>query len=193
MKVDGNRLRGGHIIEHKGRMWRVVRAQHVKPGKGGAFAQVELRDIINGTKLNERFRAAETLELIRLERVACQFLYRDGERFVFMNNANFEQIDLGAGELGSENIIDYLQDGMAVEIEIADESPVGVVLPEQLSFEVTETESVVKGQTQTSSYKPGVLSNGMRVLLPSYIRAGDRVVIATSDGSFVERERSSQR
>ncbi|MBT4905890.1 MAG: elongation factor P, partial [Rhodospirillaceae bacterium] len=152
MKIDGNEIRPGNVIEHQNRLWRAVKTQHVKPGKGGAFLQVELKDIRDGTKLNERFRSAETVERVRLDQKEYQFLFSDGTSHTFMDQENFEQVTL------DENIIEadqsrFLQDGMVVQIESYEEEPIGVELPERVTLEIVEADPVVKGQTATSSYK----------------------------------------
>ncbi len=186
MKIDGNAIRPGNVIEHQGRLWRAMKVQHVKPGKGGAFMQVELRDVRNDTKLNERFRASETVERVRLDQKDYQFLYAEGDDYTFMDQQTYDQISL-IKEMIGEDQVPYLQDGMVVSIESYEESPIGVSLPEKVTLEVVEADAVVKGQTASSSYKPALLDNGMRVLVPPHIEAGTRIVVATADGTYVER------
>lgn len=186
MKIDGNQIRPGNVIEHQNRLWRAVKIQHVKPGKGGAFLQVELKDVRGGTKLNERFRSSETVERVRLEQKSYQFLYADGDAYTFMDNETYEQVTLDKDMIG-EDAVPFLQDGMTVTIEFFEESPLGITLPEHVALAVTEADAVVKGQTASSSYKPAVLENGVRTLVPPHIEAGTRVVINTVDGSYVER------
>lgn len=186
MKIDGNEIRPGNVIEHQGRLWRAVKIQHVKPGKGGAYLQVELKDVRDGTKLNERFRSSQTVERARLEQREFQFLFGDDESFTFMDQETYDQITLPLSAIG-ESQAPYLQDGMIVTIETYEEEPIGVALPDKVTLEVTEADAVVKGQTASSSYKPAVLSNGVRILVPPHIGAGTRVVVATEDGSYVER------
>ena len=186
MKIDGNAIRPGNVIEHQGRLWRAVKTQHVKPGKGGAFLQVELKDIRDGTKLNERFRSSESVERVRLDQREYQYLYADGDAFTFMDNETYDQVTLDKGMIG-EDSVQFLQDGMTVMIESFEESPISVTLPEHVVLEITEADAVVKGQTASSSYKPAVLENGVKTMVPPHIEAGTRVVINTADASYVER------
>lgn len=186
MKIDGNAIRPGNVIEHKGRLWRAVKTQHVKPGKGGAFLQVELKDIRNGVKLNERFRSSETVERVRLEQKSYQFLYAEGDRYTFMDQETFEQVTIPEELIGAEQAR-FLQDSMAVTVEAFEGAPIGVTLPETVVMTVVEADPVVKGQTASSSYKPATLENGTRILVPPYIDSGVKVVVDTIDGSFVER------
>ncbi len=185
-KVNGNELRPGNIIEHQNSLWRVVKTQHVKPGKGGAFQQCELKDIRNGTKLNERFRAADTVERVRLEQRPHQFLFMDGDMITFMDAESFDQIALTADKVG-EDQVPFLQEGMQVEVEFYEEEALNVRLPETVVLAITEAEPVVKGQTASSSYKPAVLENGVRIMVPPHIEAGTRVVVSTADGTYMER------
>ncbi len=185
MKINGNAIRPGNVIEHKDRLWRAVKIQHTQPGKGGAYLQVELRDIRSGTKLNERFRSSESVERVRLDQREHQFLYGDGETFTFMNNETYDQVEIGAAMLEGQTA--YLQDGMAVMIESYEGEVIGVALPEQVTVEVAETEPVVKGQTAASSYKPAVLDNGVRTAVPPFVGIGDRVVVSTENGEYVRR------
>ncbi|MBC8339314.1 MAG: elongation factor P [Rhodospirillales bacterium] len=186
MKINGNAIRPGMVIEHQGSLWRAIKTNHTQPGKGGAYLQVELKDIRTGTKLNERFRAAETVERAHLEQKDHQFLFADGDMLTFMDTETYDQITLGADMVG-EDQVPFLQDGMTVKIESHEGSPIGVQLPDTVTLEVTEADAVVKGQTASSSYKPAVLENGVRCLVPPHIEAGTRIVINTADGSYVER------
>lgn len=186
MKIDGNAIRPGNVIEHQGRLWRAIKTQHVKPGKGGAFLQVELKEIRDGTKLNERFRSSESVERVRLDQKAYQYLYADGDAFTFMDTETYEQVTIDRDMIGADSV-QFLQDGMTVSIEFFEESPISVTLPEHVTLEVAEADAVVKGQTASSSYKPAVLANGVKTLVPPHIAAGTRVVINTADGSYVER------
>ncbi|MSO81114.1 MAG: elongation factor P [Alphaproteobacteria bacterium] len=188
MKIDGNAIRPGNIIEHDGRLWRAVRTQHVKPGKGGAFMQVELKDIRDGTKLNERFRSSDTVERVRLDQQEYQFLFVDGDAFTFMDQNTFEQITLNRDIVGEIQAA-FLQEGMVVTIESYEDEALSVSLPERVTLTVVEADPVVRGQTAASSYKPAVLDNGRRTMVPPHIESGMRVVIDTADGSYVERSR----
>ncbi|OEJ68683.1 elongation factor P [Magnetovibrio blakemorei] len=186
MKINGNAIRPGMAIEHQGRLWRAVKIQHTMPGKGGAFAQVELKDLVSGTKLNERFRSSETVERVTLEQRDYQYLYTDGTTYTFMDTETYEQIELDADMIG-EDQVPYLQENMGITVESHGETPIGVKLPATVVLEIVESDAVVKGQTASSSYKPATLSNGVRTLVPPFITTGTRVVINTEDGSYVER------
>ena len=185
MKINGNAIRPGNIIEHKGRLMRAVKLQQVKPGKGGAFAQIELKDIRDGTKMNERFRADESVERVRLDQVDYQFLFADGDMLTFMHLETFEQIELNADLVGEP--LPFLQENMEVTIELYEEEPISISLPESVVLEVTEADAVVKGQTASSSYKPAMLENGVKVMVPPHIEAGTKVVVNTAEGTYMER------
>jgi elongation factor P len=185
MKISGNEIRPGNVIQHKGALWVAVKTQHVKPGKGPAYAQVELKNAIDGTKLNERFRSSETVERVRLEQKDYQFLYADGDMLTFMDLDTYDQMALPRDFL--EERAAFLQDGMKVTIESHEGKPIGITLPDQVTLEVVEAEPVVKGQTAASSYKPAKLENGVRVMVPPFIGVGERVVVDTNELSYVRR------
>jgi elongation factor P len=185
MKINGNAVRPGNVIEHKDGLWLAVKIQHTQPGKGGAYLQVELKNLRNGSKLNERFRASETVEKVRLEQKEYQFLFADGELLTFMDNVSYEQIELNAELVGEQR--PFLQDGMEVTIESYEESPLRVELPETVTLEITETEPTVKGQTATSSFKPAMLENGVRVMVPQFVSSGERIVVNTEDATYNKR------
>lgn len=185
MKISGNAIRPGNVIEHKNRLWRAVKIQHTQPGKGGAYLQVELKDIRDGTKLNERFRSSEDVERVRLDQKDYQFLFADGDMLTFMDNDTYEQITVNKDLVGEPVV--FLQEGMTVTIESYEDEPIAVMLPDTVTMEVTEADPVVKGQTASSSYKPAVLENGSRIMVPPHIEAGTRVVVNTADASYVER------
>lgn len=185
MKIDGNAVRPGNVIEHKGGLWRAVKIAHTQPGKGGAYLQVELKNLIDGTKLNERFRSSEKVEKVTLEQKDYQFLYAEGEMFTFMDQDTYEQISISAEDIGEDSV--FLQDGMTVVIELYGEKPIGVSLPEKVVLEVTETEPVVKGQTASSSYKPAILENGLRVGVPPFVSAGDKIIVSTAEREYAGR------
>jgi elongation factor P len=185
MKINGNEIRPGNVIQHQGGLWVAVKTQAVKPGKGGAFNQVELKNLIDGRKLNERFRASETVERVRLEQRDHQYLFENGDMLVFMDLENYEQIELERDFVGDRAA--YLQEGMKVQIESHEGKPIGVTLPEQVTCEVVETEPVVKGQTAASSNKPAVLDNGIRIMVPPFVGVGERVVVDTADDSYLRR------
>ena len=185
MKINGNAIRIGNVIEHKDRLWVAVRTQAVKPGKGGAFNQVELKDIRSGTKLNERFRADEQVERVRLEQRPAQFLFAEEDLLTFMDNETYEQTQISKTLLG-DNVV-FLQDGMEVQIESHEGEPLSVQIPEVVVLEIVEADAVVKGQTASSSYKPAVLENGVKILVPPHVESGTRVVVRTEDSTYVER------
>jgi len=185
MKINGNQIKPGNVLEHNGSLWVVVKTGHVKPGKGGAFAQVEMKNLINGSKLNERFRATESVEKVRLEQKDFQYLYEQGDALVFMDNETYDQLELQKEFVGERAA--FLQDGMTVTVEIHEEKPIGISLPDQVTLEVTESEPVVKGQTATSSYKPAMLENGVRCMVPPFISTGERIVVDTNEIAYVRR------
>ncbi len=186
MKVDGNSLRTGNVIQHKGRVWRVVKTQHVKPGKGGAFLQCELSDVKGGTRVQVRFRASEAVERVRLEDRTFQFLYKGGDEYTFMDRENYEQLSLDALRIG-ETEARFLTEGMEVVLGLSEGEVMTVSLPDIVACLVVEADAVVKGQTQSGSHKPAVLENGLRVMVPPYIERGAKVAVRLSDLSFVER------
>ena len=184
-KINGNEIRPGYVLEHNGGLWGAVKVDHVKPGKGGAFAQVEMKNLLDGRKLNERFRSAETVERVRLDQKTHTYLYPEGDMLVFMNAENYEQIMLQSEFVGEQ--AQYLTDGMEVEVEFYEERAITVSLPEQVILEVAETEPVVKGQTAANSFKPAILENGVRTAVPPFVGSGEKLVINTEDGAYVKR------
>ena len=186
MKIDGNTIRPGNVIEHNGQLWRAVKTQHGKPGKGGAFLQVELKDLRHGTKLNERFRSSESVERVRLDQKDFQFLFAEDESYTFMDQENYEQITINVEMIG-EDQAKFLQDGMVVSVESYEDSPISIALPDTVVMEIIEADGVVKGQTASSSYKPAVVENGVRVMVPPHIESGTKVVVNTADATYVER------
>jgi elongation factor P len=186
MKINGNAVRPGMVIEHQGRLWRAVKIAHTQPGKGGAYLQVELKDIRGGTKLNERFRSSETVERVRLEQTQYQFLFADGDMYTFMDNETFEQVTLD-NTMITEDQVRFLQEGMIVSIESHEGGVIGMQLPDSVILAVVEADAVVRGQTAASSYKPAILENGMRTLVPPHIETGTRIVVNTAEGTYVER------
>jgi len=185
MKINGNEIRPGNVIEHNGSLWAAVKCNAVKPGKGGAFNQVELKNLIDGTKLNERFRAAETVERVRLEQKDFSFLYEQGDALVFMDTQSYEQLELQKDFVGDRAA--FLQDGMTVTLELYEDKPIGISLPDQVTLAIAEADPVIKGQTATSSYKPAILENGVRVMVPPFIEAGERVIVDTNEITYLRR------
>jgi elongation factor P len=186
MKINGNTIKPGMVLQHDGGLWVAVKTAHVKPGKGGAFAQVEMKNLITGSKLNERFRSDDTVERVTLEQKDFTYLYEQGDALVFMDQDTYEQIELQKDWVGEERI-PYLQDGMKVTIEFHEERPIGLTLPDYVTLEVVECEPTVKGQTASSSYKPAKADNGMRVMIPPYMNVGERIVVDTTTGEYVRR------
>jgi elongation factor P len=185
MKISGNDIRPGNVIRHKDKLWRAVKTQAVKPGKGPAYNQVELKALMENTKLNERFRASETVERVRLETRDHTFLYGDDETLTFMDSETFEQIEIPTEFVGEQRA--FLQDGMTVSVEAHEGQPIGVQLPQHVTQTITEAEPVVKGQTASASYKPAVLDNGVRISVPPHIEAGQNVVVDTGTFEYVRR------
>lgn len=185
MKVNAITLRSGNVIEHNNKLCVILKNDIIQPGKGASVCQIEMRDLNSGSKDNVRFRTQETVERVRLEQDEYQFLYKDDEGIHFMNQENFEQIAI------SEELIGYpanfLQEGMVVEVESYEGKPLGVSLPDSVTVEIVEAEPVVKGQTATTSYKPAILGNGVKIMVPPHIDTGTRVVVKTEDGAYVER------
>ena len=185
MKVNGNTIKPGNVIEHKDALWVATKTSHVKPGKGGAFAQIELRNLKDGTKLNERFRSSESIEKVILEETPHIFLYKENENLIFMNNDTFEQISIDFDMIGEQSA--FLQDGMNVVVESHESKPIGIRLPDQVTLEVSETEAVVKGQTAASSNKPAICDNGVRVMVPPFIEIGDNIIVDTNEVTYLKR------
>ena len=185
MKINGNSVKPGMIVEHKNDLWVVTKSQSVKPGKGGAFNQEEMKSLKNGSKLNERFRASEEVERVRVDEEKFQYLYQQENKLIFMNLTDYEQMELDVEFIGDK--IDLLRENDEVILEMYDEKPIGIQLPNTLIFEVSETEAVVKGQTAASSNKPAVLENGLRVMVPPFIEQGEKVIINTEDLTYLKR------
>jgi elongation factor P len=183
MKISGVDIRPGNILEYEGGIWKVAKIQHTQPGKGGAYMQVEMKNLQDGRKTNVRFRSADTIERVRLDQKAYQYLYADGDSLVFMDNDTFEQISLPADLVGDAAA--FLQDGMEVDLELWDEKPISVALPAQIEATIVEADAVVKGQTASSSYKPAILDNGVRVMVPPHIGSGTRIVVDVYERTYV--------
>lgn len=184
-KINGNEIKPGNILEHEGGLWVAVKVGHVKPGKGGAFAQVEMKNLRNGSKLNERFRSADKVERVRLEQKDQQFLYENDGMLVFMDSETFEQIELSTEILGDRR--PFLQDGMSVKIEYYEEEALSLSLPEKVTCKIAETEPAVKGQTAANSFKPATLENGVRVMVPPFVGSDEEIVVSTETFEYLER------
>ena len=188
MKQQANLIRAGQVIEHEGRRWTVLKQQIITPGKGGAFIQVEMRDLKSGNKTNERWRTADTVERLMTEDKQYTYSYSDGSNLVLMDPETFEETHIPADLLG--DLAPFLQDQMSVTIDLVEGDPVAIHLPPTVVLEVVEADPVVKGQTASSSYKPARLSNGVKTQVPPFVEAGEKIVVRTEDGSYVERAKA---
>ena len=184
-KINGNEIRPGNVLEHNEGLWAAVKVDHVKPGKGGAFAQVEMRNLRNGSKLNERFRSADKVERVRLEQKDQQFLYESDGMLVFMDTETYEQIELPAELLGERR--PFLQDGMTIVVEFHDEEALHATIPQKVTCKIVETEPVVKGQTAANSFKPAILENGVKVMVPPFVGQDESNVVDTVSMEYSER------
>lgn len=184
-KVIASTLRKGNVVDLDGKLYVVLTAQNIHPGKGTPVTQLDLRRISDGTKISERYRTTEQVERAYVESMAQNFLYEDGEGFHFMNPESFEQVVVTKDVIGDQSV--YLQEGMECMLSLHEGVPIAIELPQRVVLEITETEPVTKGQTASSSYKPAMLSNGVRTMVPPHVTAGTKVVVMTEDGSYVER------
>jgi len=185
MKILGNEIKPGMIIEHKNDLWSVLKAQHVKPGKGGAFNQVELKSVKKGTKLNERFRSSDTVERAHLEDKKFNFLYADENNCHFMDQINFEQIQINKSLLGEK--IKLLKENMEVNVEFYEDQALSVDLPTSVELIIESTDVAIKGQTASSSYKPATLENGINIMVPPFINSGDKIILDTRNLEYVKK------
>lgn len=185
MKIQANLIRPGNILEHNGKQWAVLKIQLIQPGKGGAFIQVEMRDLRAGVKSNERWRTADTVEKLQAEEKDCTYLFGDERTLTFMDAETFEQFTLPRDAVGEPAA--FLQDGMQVIVDLIEGIPVSASLPDKVTMKVVEADPVTRGQTASSSYKPAKLENGVRTMVPPFVEAGARIVVNTVDGSYVER------
>jgi elongation factor P len=184
-KINGNEIRPGNILEHNDGLWIAVKVDHVKPGKGGAFAQVELKNLRTNSKLNERFRSADKVEKVRLDQKDQQFLYENDGMLVFMDMETYDQIELPADILGDRR--PFLQDGMTIKIEYHEADALSAEVPQKVICKVAETEPAVKGQTAANSFKPAVLDNGVRLMIPPFVGSDEAIVVNTETMEYVER------
>ena len=186
MKIDGNEIKVGNILEINNKLWKVLKTQHTQPGKGGAYIQAELKEIKEGTKMNSRFRSSETIEKAFLDEKKFQYLYSENENFFFMDQQTYEQLELGK-DIISEDQSKYLIENNDVIIQFYNEKPVSLQVQEQVVLTVLETEGVVKGQTAASSYKPAVLEKGIKTTVPQFIEVNDKIVVSTIDDTYIEK------
>jgi len=184
-KINGNEIRIGNVLEHNGGLWSAVKVDHVKPGKGGAFAQVEMRNLRNRSKLNERFRSADKVEKVRLEQKDQQFLYENDGMLIFMDMETFDQIELSVELLGDRR--PFLQDGMTVQIEFHESEALHATVPQKVTCKIVETEPVVKGQTAANSFKPAILDNGMKIMVPPFVGPDELIIVDTISMEYTER------
>ena len=185
MKISGNEIKVGMIIEHNNDLWEVLKTQHVKPGKGGAFNQVEMKSINKNTKLNERFRSEQTVEKASIEEIKHSFIYEDENNYFFMDQKTFEQINIEKKNLGEKGKL--LKENLEVNVKIHDNKPIGVELPNQINCKIETTEVALKRQTASSSYKPAVLENGINIQVPPFIESGDEIILDTRSLEYIKK------
>ena len=185
MKINAGEIRVGMLLEHKNDLWQVLKTQHVKPGKGGAFAQVEMKSVNKNTKLNERFRSSETVEKASLEETNYNFLYEDEKNYFFMEPKSFEQIEIKKEIVGEKGKL--LTENLEVSINFYNDSPISVDLPNQVTCKVETTDAALKGQTVSSSYKPAVLTNGLNIQVPPFIETEDEIIVDTRNLEYIKK------
>ena len=185
MKISGNEIKNGMLIEHKNDLWEVLKTQHVKPGKGGAFNQVEMKSVNKGTKLNERFRSSDTVEKASLEEIKFNYLYEDENKYYFINQKSFEQISLKKEIVGQKG--KFLKEELEVTINLYEDRPISIEIPKQINCKIESTDVALKGQTVSSSYKPAVLENGVKIQVPPFIESGDEIVVDTRSIEYVKK------
>ena len=185
MKINAGEIRVGMLLEYKNDLWQVLKTQHVKPGKGGAFAQVEMKSFGKNTKLNERFRSNETVEKASLEEIVFNFLYKDDNNFYFMNPKTFEQIEIKKEIIGTKG--NFLTENLEVSVNYYNENPISVELPNQVKCKINSTDAALKGQTVSSSYKPAILDNGIKIQVPPFVEDGDEILLDTRTFEYIKK------
>tara|TARA_B100000287_G_scaffold128699_1_gene120688 strand:+ start:19 stop:579 length:561 start_codon:yes stop_codon:yes gene_type:complete len=185
MKINASEIRVGMLLEYKNDLWQVLKTQHVKPGKGGAFAQVEMKSINKNTKLNERFRSSETIEKASLDEIDFNYLYEDENKYFFMNPKSFDQIEIKKEIVGEKGKL--LTENLTVSVSFYNDTPISVNLPNQVTCKIKTTDVALKGQTVSSSYKPATLDNGLNIQVPPFIESGDNVVIDTRNLEYIKK------
>ena len=185
MKINAGEIRVGMLIEYKNELWQVLKTQHVKPGKGGAFAQVEMKSVGKNTKLNERFRSNETVEKASLEEINFNFLYEDENKYFFMDPKTFEQIDIKKDMVGDKGKL--LTENLEVVLSFYENKPISIELPNQVKCKINSTDAALKGQTVSSSYKPATLDNGLSIQVPPFIEAGDEIIVDTRNLEYIKK------
>ena len=185
MKISGNEIKPGMIIEHNDDIWEVLKTQHVKPGKGGAFNQVEMKSVNKSTKLNERFRSSDTIEKANIQELKFSYLYKDENIYYFMDSKSFEQVEINKEILGEKGL--FLVENLGVTINFYDEKAISINLPNQITCKVDMTDVALKGQTVSSSYKPATLENGLKIQVPPFIESGDEIIIDTRTNEYIKK------
>ena len=185
MKINAGEIRVGMLLEYKNDLWQVLKTQHVKPGKGGAFAQIEMKSVNKNTKLNERFRSSENVEKASLEETVYSYLYEDEGNYFFMEPKSFEQIEIKKNLVGEKGKL--LTENLEVSISFYNESPISIDLPNHVTCKIETTDAALKGQTVSSSYKPAILNNGLNIQVPPFIEAGDEVIVDTRNLEYVKK------
>ena len=185
MKINAGEIRVGMLLEYKNDLWQVLKTQHVKPGKGGAFNQVEMKSVNKGTKLNERFRSSDTVEKASLDEINFNYLYEDETEYYFINQKSFEQINIKKEIVGEKG--KFLKDELEVKISFYEENPISVELPNQINCKIESTDAALKGQTVSSSYKPAILDNGAKIQVPPFIESGDEVIVDTRSIEYIKK------
>ena len=188
MKINANSVKTGNVLIHQSELWSVIKLNHVKPGKGGAFIQAELKNVNDNRKLNARFRSTENLERVILEEKKAVFLYKNSENFIFMDNENYEQIEIEEVIIGDQKF--FLTDGMEVTINLHENKVLSLNLPETCEVEVLEADAVIKGQTVSSSFKPAIVDNNVKIMVPGHIEVGARIIIRPEDATYVEKAKN---
>lgn len=185
MKTNANSLRVGNVIEYQNQLWSVVKRDHVKPGKGGAYIQIEMKNIVTGTKTNTRYNSSEDVDVAFVEQKQYQYQYMDQNELSVMDMTTFEQFSFNKSLVGEA--LPFLQEGMDIYVEYCNDKPISIRIPEMVTLEVVQADAVVKGQTASASYKPAIMDNGVRVLVPPFITSGDKIIVRTEDSTYVER------
>ena len=185
MKINAGEIRVGMLLEYKNDLWQVIKTQHVKPGKGGAFAQVEMKSFGKNTKLNERFRSNETVEKASLEEIVFNYLYKDDNNFYFMNPKTFDQIEIKKEIIGTKG--NFLTENLEVSVNYYNENPISVEIPNQVKCKINSTDAALKGQTVSSSYKPAILDNGIKIQVPPFVEAGDEILLDTRTFEYIKK------
>ena len=185
MKINAGEIRVGMLLEYKNDLWQVLKTQHVKPGKGGAFAQVEMKSVGKSTKLNERFRSNETIEKASLEETIFNFLYEDEENYFFINPKTFDQIEIKKEIVGDKGKM--LTENLTVSVSFYNDNPISVELPNQVKCKIKNTDAALKGQTVSSSYKPATLDNGLNIQVPPFIDSGDEIIMDTRNLQYIKK------